>query len=142
MPRPILTTRLLDKLLSNLANSSEDATDSRVLANVLELPYERTSEPLRDLIRQAVVDYSIPIGSCTKGYFLVSTDEDFDAVQSNLVARKSGLTARINGLRRGWRRRRELLEEGNDWPRATVEPCAESSLTEWGAHLAGEEEGD
>jgi hypothetical protein len=77
-----------------------------------------TQEPTRDLIRDAIVNHGIPMGSAPQdGYFLIDTEEELNEAVTNLHQRIEGLQNRINGLRHGWQRRQQSRASGANWPK-------------------------
>jgi hypothetical protein len=108
----------IDDLISVLADGKGNSQHAYELENVLNMDAGHTQEPTRDLIRDAIVDHEIPIGSTPQdGYFLIDTEEELNEVVSNLQQRIEGLQNRINGLRRGWHRRQDSRANGGNWPK-------------------------
>lgn len=98
--------------LGNARNASE-------LESELEMEVGHTQEPTRDLIRCAIIEHDIPIGSTRNGYFLINNESELNEVIDGLQRRIDGLQNRINGLRNGWRRRQESRENGENWPKSS-----------------------
>lgn len=61
-----------------------------------------TQEKTRDLIREAIIQHNIPIGSCTKGYFLIGNQKELLEVVDSLDNRILGIKNRRNSLVTGF----------------------------------------
>jgi len=113
---PIMAT--IDDLIFVLGDGKAAAQHAPGLQDTLHMDAGHTQEPTRDLIRDAIVNHGIPIGSTTQdGYFLIDTQEELDETTTTLEQRIDGLRNRIDGLRRGWQRRRESRASGGNWPK-------------------------
>ena len=75
-----------------------------------------TNEPTRFFIKDAIIEHELPIGSSNQGYFLINSDEDFEAAINSLSSRVDALQSRIDAVSEGWNRRKQSLENGNNWP--------------------------
>ena len=105
-------------LISVLGDGKVNSQHSDDLENTLDMDAGHTQEPTRDLIRDAMVNHEMPIGSTPQdGYFLIDTEEELDEAVNNLQQRIVGLQNRINGLRCGWQRRQESRSSGGHWPK-------------------------
>jgi hypothetical protein len=108
----------IDDLISILGDGKGNSQYAYELENTLHLDAGHTQEPTRDLIRGAIVNHEIPIGSTPQdGYFLIDTEEELNETISSLQQRIEGLQNRINGLRRGWQRRQDSRSGGGNWPK-------------------------
>jgi len=72
---------------------------------------------LRDMIREAIIDYGIPIGSSIRGYYLISTD--FESYQNDMQLgfRQQGIQNRRDAAMEGWAKRKARMEAGENWPK-------------------------
>jgi len=108
----------IDDLISALGDGKGDSQYADELQNILHMDVGNTQEPTRNLIRDAIINHEIPVGSTPQdGYFLIDTEEELNEAISNLLQRIEGLQNRINGLRRGWKRRRDSRATGGNWPK-------------------------
>lgn len=108
----------LDDLILVLGDGKANSQHASDLENELDMDIGHTQEPTRDLIRYAIVNHQIPIGSTPQtGYFLINTKEELDEAANNLEQRIIGLQDRIEGLRRGWQRRQQSRSNGGNWPK-------------------------
>ena len=76
-----------------------------------------TQEPTRTLIKEAIVDHDIPIGSDNSGYWLIDSQAELDRVVDLLEGRIRGFQARVDGIKRGWTRRQQSRAGGGNWPK-------------------------
>jgi len=108
----------IDDLISILGDGKGNSQYAYELENTLHMDVGHTQEPTRDLIRDAIVNHEIPVGSTPQdGYFLIDTEEELNETISSLQQRIEGLQNRINGLRRGWQRRQDSRSGGGNWPK-------------------------
>ena len=108
----------IDDLISILGDGKGHSKYAYELENTLHMDAGHTQEPTRDLIRDAIVNHEIPVGSTPQdGYFLIDNEEELDETINSLQQRIEGLQNRINGLRRGWQRRQDSRLGGGNWPK-------------------------
>jgi hypothetical protein len=105
-----------------LVNILEDGRDNAIHASNLEvqldMPHGHTQEPTRDLVRDAILNSKIPIGSTPhRGYWLIDSEEELEEAIAQWSARADGIRVRIKALREGWRRRVESRTAGGNWPK-------------------------
>jgi hypothetical protein len=100
-------------LLNVLPTESKWAIKSaHLVARLGMTPTGPTQEGMRSMIRQAILEYQLPIGSCTDGYYLISTELEAETNDNYLAARIAGIEARRKATRAGWDQR--VLDP--DWP--------------------------
>ena len=58
-----------------------------------------TGLPVRKAIKELIQEDHIPIGSCTRGYYIIQTEKERHQTIDNLIARQNGIRARIRALR-------------------------------------------
>jgi len=58
-----------------------------------------TGYPVRMAIKELIQKDGVPIGSCTKGFYLIENEMERLQVIDNLVARQNGISSRIRALR-------------------------------------------
>lgn len=58
-----------------------------------------TNPQLRNIIREIIKDGEHPIGSCQRGYFTITTEEERNRYIADLVGRRNGLSNRIRWVR-------------------------------------------
>jgi len=81
----------IDDLISVLGDGKANAEHAYEIENRLDMNAGHTQEPTRDLIRDAIVNHEIPIGSTPQaGYFLIHTEEELDEAVNNLQQRIRG----------------------------------------------------
>ena len=78
---------------------------------------ENTSESTRALITHCILEKGWPIGSSNKGYFLINSPEELEAVVASLKQREEGLKKRIAALEGGWKERKKSKDSGGNWPK-------------------------
>lgn len=105
------------KLVAQLDDGRKNAQSAPKLEGALGMPSGHTQEPTRALIKSAITDQNIPIGSGHSGYFLVDTQGELDQVVADLQDRIDGIQARIDGLQRGWAKRQQSRAQGKNWPK-------------------------
>jgi hypothetical protein len=69
----------------------------------------------RNLVKKAVVDFNLPIGSTASGYFLIDSQYEFDRVLAFLGKRLTN--EREQALNEGWRLRQESRQNDENWPK-------------------------
>lgn len=108
----------INALISVLGDGKANSKHASELESSLDMDVGHTQEPTRDLIREAIVNHEMPIGSTPQaGYFLINTEAELDEAVNNLQQRIEGLNKRINGLRRGWQCRENSRASGGNWPK-------------------------
>ncbi|MBM4306292.1 MAG: hypothetical protein FJ123_06090 [Deltaproteobacteria bacterium] len=108
----------INDLISALGDGKGNSRHANQLENTLHMDVGHTQEPTRDLIRDAIVEHEIPIGSTPQdGYFLIDSEEELYEAINNLQQRIEGLQNRIKGLNCGWLRRQESRTKGGNWPK-------------------------
>ncbi|GEM_PF-5144259 len=107
----------IQDLIQQLDDGSQNYQNADDIGASLGLDAGRTAEPTRELIREAILDESIPIGSNTNGYFLIDSEDELKSVLQSLKSRIEGLQERIDSLEEGWQRRQESRNEGENWPK-------------------------
>ena len=58
-----------------------------------------TGFPVRKAVRELIQEDHIPIGSCTRGYYIIKTEKERLQTIDNLIARQNGIRSRIRALR-------------------------------------------
>ena len=108
----------IDFLIDALNDGFENSKSAIQLEQELRLEVGRTQEPTRNLIRSAIINHDIPIGSRRSGYYLIDDEAELNEAISGLQRRIDGLQNRINSLKSGWRQRQESRENGGNWPKS------------------------
>lgn len=109
---------LIDRLVSLLGDGKANALHAGQIEDSLNIGIGNTQEPTRDLIREAIVNHNMPIGSTPQaGYFLIDTQTELDEAIQNLEQRIRGIQRRIDGLHSGWQQRRNDRARGGNWPK-------------------------
>ena len=107
----------INELIDVLGDGLRNAQKASQLEGELKMDIGHTQEPTRDLIRSAIVEHDIPIGSTRNGYFLIDDEAELSQVIGGLQRRIDGLQNRKDGLSNGWQRRQESRENGGNWPK-------------------------
>lgn len=76
----------------------ENAIISDRIREALGLQWGRTEESTRELIREMVINLHSPIGSSTKGYFIIVEIEDLNVAVAHLNSRVQRTNHRIASL--------------------------------------------
>ena len=58
-----------------------------------------TGLPVRKAVKELIQKDHIPIGSCTRGYYIIQTEKERHQTIDNLIARQNGIRSRIRALR-------------------------------------------
>ena len=58
-----------------------------------------TGLPVRKAVKELIQEDHIPIGSCTRGYYIIQTEKERHQTIDNLIARQNGIRSRIRALR-------------------------------------------
>tara|TARA_B100000614_G_C14185462_1_gene343213 strand:+ start:205 stop:537 length:333 start_codon:yes stop_codon:yes gene_type:complete len=106
-----------DELIVALGDGSRNAKTALKLQQELNMDAGHTQEPTRDLIRSAIIEQNIPIGSTSNGYFLINDESEMDRVIGGLKSRILGLQNRIECLKKGWRDRQLSRQKNGNWPK-------------------------
>jgi hypothetical protein len=106
-----------DDLIDELEDGAANAKNADIIENNLGLDSGRTNEPTRQLITECIVNDKYPIGSGSKGYFLIDSEEELRDVVRSLEGRIHGLKNRIDALREGWNKRVTSRATGSNWPK-------------------------
>lgn len=87
-------------LVSILRAGRKQATTSTEIQQQLSIiDREHDTNPfVRDLVRDAILKFHFPIGSCPNGYYLISTDFEFLTTVNGLKNRVAAIEKRINAL--------------------------------------------
>lgn len=108
------------ELMGILRVGKDNAITAAALSEALNLEGGVTSESLRlNLVKPLIEEHHIPIGSCSRGYYIIATEEEFNEVMEDLTHRIRGMQNRKRGLRRGWnlhRGERPTLEDQERTP--------------------------
>ena len=95
--------RIRAELLALLKMGKDNAITAADLSDELGLTGGITSETLRlGIIKPMIEEDHIPIGSCSKGYYLISCQTEYFEVYNDLEHRISGMKVRQKGLTRGF----------------------------------------
>ena len=101
-----------------MENGKQNAIHAPALERTLNMEEGHTQEPTREIIRGAILDKDIPIGSTVRdGYFLIDSKEELSTVISEIEARIDGLRNRICHLQVGWGRRKRSRQSNGNWPK-------------------------
>lgn len=90
------------RLVNMLGVGRENAIRADVLQERLGLPRQRTAESVRALVKAAIEEHHICIGSGAKGYWLIANEGELTDALANLDNRMSGIRARADGMREAW----------------------------------------
>jgi hypothetical protein len=96
-------TREMRDVLRCLRRGKANALYSGVIRAEAGLPGGRTEEVVRDTIKALIYDEGVPIGSCSRGYYIIETDEELEEVAGDLQNRADGCISRANQIRQNWR---------------------------------------
>lgn len=105
------------RLVAALRSGQARAKKAVALEAELKMPRGHTQEPTRGLVARTILTERIPIGSCSKGYFLIDNEDELARVVDNLQSRIDGMQARIDALKTGWGIRKQSKAAGGDWPK-------------------------
>lgn len=115
--------QLLQRLVNLLPTDERSAVTAHSLAIQLGIKKPGpTQEILRDWIRVAIVDHNLPIGSSSRGYYLISTAFEAQENDKGLDYRQQGIQTRRDAAMVGWGKREESIASGGQWPKDEDEP--------------------
>jgi hypothetical protein len=87
-------------LISLLGVGKHNAVSARYIQSAFAFDdNEVTSKRARELVREAIIDYGIPIGSNTRGYFIIKNYNELNENISMLLAHNKSITERVNALK-------------------------------------------
>ena len=71
---------------------------NEVSAQVIEDEYgkssDKTHKKARDLIDACIEKYDLPVAANNKGYYIISSENEYDEYMANLDSRKAGIDER------------------------------------------------
>lgn len=73
---------------------------SAKIAKLIGINEDDTHAKTRSLIENTMEQYKIPLGSNTKGYFIIETVEEYDRYVNNLESRQKGIEKRKDNVKR------------------------------------------
>lgn len=76
---------------------------SDLLSNVLTNGFYITDRSLRSTIEEMITKDHYAIGSCSKGYFLITTEADLDSAMHELKSKAESISIRANCLLRNFK---------------------------------------
>jgi len=94
-------------LLDILKEGKENGILGEDLEIALQVDKEKSHYHARTVIRKAILVDKIPIGSGKGGFFLISNEQEFDAIISDLWKKINGIKKRIEALKEGWKKRQK-----------------------------------
>jgi biotin operon repressor len=95
-------TTMIEKLMAVLPKGKDNAILASEIAEKLGLKREKTEQPTRELISEAITKHHKVIGSCQKGFYVPQTKSEFHSIVDSLESRRSALNARIDSLWESW----------------------------------------
>jgi len=108
----------IQDIIDALGDGKDNAIHASGLESTLGMDVGHTQEPTRDLIRKALINNELPIGSIpNSGYFLIHNEQEYKEVIANLEDRMQGLRRRIEAITRGWEQRKASRAAGRNWPK-------------------------
>lgn len=84
-----------------IPHGKDKAICSNTLARKLGVSDSKTEVRVRKCILEAI-ESGYLIGSCSRGYFIISTVDEYNDYIDSLEGRKIGIQNRINNLRENW----------------------------------------
>lgn len=88
------------QVLEAVPSGKGDARPVASIATDLDMSdSDTTKRQVREIIKGLIVDHEQPIGSCSKGYFLIETNEELEDYLDDLRQRKRGIQQRIHAIR-------------------------------------------
>lgn len=87
----------------------ENARTSHELCRLMHIESSGTNQPLREAAKILLVRHSVPIISCSRGFFVAVTRQELYDYRANLEARMAGLARDIEAVN-GILRRGNILE--------------------------------
>lgn len=98
-PVPQEDKRLVRRLLKR---GKANAVSARKLANETNLRSDRTDIHIRSVISALIAEDGMALGSCSRGYYIISTDEELTEVRDGLRARIRGMVLRRSRISRNY----------------------------------------
>ena len=87
-------------LVALLGKGKRNAISAKYIQSAFEYDdNEVTNKKARELVKEAVMDYGFPIGSNTKGYFLIENVEELNESTKLLEAHNKSIQERISAMR-------------------------------------------
>lgn len=90
--------RIYEILLKHIGEGNE--ITSAEIADIIGISEDDTHPNTRSLIEDTMKQYEIPIGSNTKGYFIIQSKKELDKYIRNLDARIEGIEERKNNVKK------------------------------------------
>lgn len=76
--------------------TNEEPMPVRDIAELLNINDCKTCRRTRKLIHSAMKKHGVPVGSCTKGYFIIRSNHEMQRYLNSLLKRQIGITERID----------------------------------------------
>jgi len=103
------------RILTLLPEGRQNAMTVQDMATELSyLPNHETVPAFREKIRD-LIELGVPVGSCNEGYYIITSQNEFDEVAENLWERSRKILRRLRDLKNSWRGdeswRDEIIED-------------------------------
>ena len=98
---------IIADVINCLGFGKEEARNISRVAKHLCCSDGKTEVKVRKLIRDAIL-LGYPIGSCSKSYFLISNQDEFDTYIESLNGRIIGIRNRIHALKYNWYQKEQM----------------------------------
>ncbi len=90
------------KILKKHKGSDNAITVAKIADKISMIDTGLTNPRTRQMIKEIIYESELPIGSCSKGYYIIKTKEEFAANVGSLQGRIEGIQDRINNLVTAW----------------------------------------
>ena len=71
-----------------------NAITSREIADLIDIKEDDTHSTTREMIKEAVKKYNIPLAADRNGYYLITNEEEYNTYMNNLDSREEGIEER------------------------------------------------
>ena len=91
-------------LISLLQKGKDKAIRSKDLEVMMQIDEDpgTHNRKIRDIIRTAIIDYNIPIGGCSSGYFIIKTEKELIEIDKRLTSQIEGIRERLSSLKQNF----------------------------------------
>jgi hypothetical protein len=94
----VLKRELIDMFTSYHVGKERAVTVGRIARSLGHKDTGLTNPQLRSVIRDILMEGEYPIGSCSRGYYMITTEGERQEYLANLRKRRDGINSRIECL--------------------------------------------
>ncbi len=90
-------------IVSLLGVGRQNAKTAHELQRLMGLQPQPTAETARGLLRSALIDHQHLVGACSRGYYIIETEDEYGSYRNSLKKRQAGIQQRLDALEEAFR---------------------------------------